>query len=230
MQRSLNLYIMKKNINKIDKYLSSGVITFLLRGFLLLYFALIVNYQIVRLSVDDSHYIDDDSNVEYEYGLVLGTTPSIRGKEYPFFWHRIDAAVKLYENGNVKKLIVSGRVGERGYHEPLAMKKALLKRGIPEDCIVMDKHGDRTIYSIYRAKHVFKLNRFIIISQKFHNERALTIAKHYDLNCVAFNAENDSFIPLGRVVIREHLARVKMYFDFILKTKVPEQNDSFLHN
>ncbi len=216
---------MKELYKKIDKYLSSGVITVILWGFILLYLGMIVNYQVVRLSAGNDQFITIDSDEVFEYGIVLGTTPSIRGKIYPFFWHRIDAAVELYEKGTIRKVIVSGRKGEKGYNEPGVMKKALQERGIPEDRIIQDKHGDRTIYSIYRAKHVFKLQECVIISQKFHNERALAIARHYDLDCVAFNAQNDSFIPLARSITREHFARVKMYLDFILKTKVPEKVD-----
>ena len=208
----------------VDRAVSSKFVTIALWIIVLFYLAVIINYQVIRVRSEDRILEIKDIERKYEYGLVLGTTPEIRGKVYPFFWNRIDAAVSLYESGKISGVIVSGRVGSKKYNEPMSMKNALMKRGIPENRIICDNFGDRTLFSIYRAKHVFGLNSFLIISQKFHNERALAIARHFELDCKAFSAENDSFIPLARVIIREHFARVRMLFDFVIKTKVPEKN------
>ena len=107
-----------------------------------------------------------------EAGLLLGTTPQTRiGRLVNrFFVFRIDAAEKLYKAGKISTILISGDEDSLdGVNEVENMKEALVARGIPEQAILLDGQGFRTLASIERASQVYGLNTFTIISQKFHN-------------------------------------------------------------
>ena len=163
------------------------------------------------------------SNIPYrEVGLLLGTTPQTRiGRlENRFFLFRIDAAEKLYKAGKVAKILISGDEDSLdGVNEVESMKEALMARGVPESAIMLDGKGFRTLASIERANRVFGLRSFTIISQQFHNERALYQAEHMGLDIVdpiAFNAESPRTAMATLIYIREFLARVKLFIDLLL--------------
>ena len=84
----------------------------------------------------------------------------------------------------------------------------------------MDGKGFRTLDSVVRMSKVFDANSFTIISQQFHNERALYLATHLDLetkNVQAFHAQSPTTNFAFITYVREYLARVKMFIDIITK-------------
>lgn len=163
---------------------------------------------------------DNIDSVQYrEVGLLLGTTPQTRigNRRNLFFKYRIDAAEDLYKAGKIGKILISGDENSLdGINEPECMRDSLVARGVPTEDIVLDGKGTRTIYSIINANQVYGLKSFTIISQKFHNERALYQAEHLGLdveNLQAFNATSPSSKWAIRIYVREYFARVKMFWD-----------------
>jgi len=157
----------------------------------------------------------------YNVALLLGTSKYIkRGKINYFYKYRIDSTVKLFKNGKIKAILVSGDNATKYYNEPARMRKDLIKRGIPKDKIYLDFAGFRTLDSILRAKNIFGLNKFIIVSQKFHLERALFITKAYKIDAIGFKARSlPNTAASLRMHLREYLARVKAFLDvYILHT------------
>lgn len=147
-------------------------------------------------------------------GMLLGTSRHLNnGQNNPFFYNRIKAAAALYFSGKIRYILVSGDNRYFSYNEPREMRRELMRAGIPDTCIVMDFAGFRTLDSVIRAKKVFGLKRLTIISQEFHNERAIYIAHFYNIDAVAYNAID----PPGnfglQVQLREYLARAKMIID-----------------
>ncbi len=156
-------------------------------------------------------------------GLVLGTSKKVsNGTNNAFFTYRIRAATELYKAGKVKYFIVSGDNGHSSYNEPRDMLEALVKAGIPKANVFMDYAGFRTLDSVVRSKKVFGCNDVTIISQPFHNERALYIAKHYGINAVGFNAQDVLTMRGKKTILREYLARVKMMLDLYLLNTGPK--------
>lgn len=148
--------------------------------------------------------------------VLLGTNPKSRftGHENFFYRARIDAAVALWEEGKFRRLIVSG-ARRPGYDEPAAMKADLTKRGVPNSVIVTEGGGQRTYSSVENVKDVYHEDSFIVISQKWHNERFIYIAGHLGIHAVGMNAE-DLRDPLAQLThVRELLARVRMFMDFL---------------
>lgn len=149
-------------------------------------------------------------------GLLLGTSKFSRtGEVNPFFARRIDAAVHLFQQGKIDFILVSGDNAHASYNEPSAFRKELIARGIPAARIYLDFAGFRTLDSVIRAREVFGQTSLTVISQQFHNERAIFIARNYGIDAIGFNAEDVSGWRGFRVKLREALARVKVVFDLI---------------
>lgn len=154
-----------------------------------------------------------------EVGLVLGTTHRGRGGGgNPFFLHRIAAATELYRAGKVRYLLVSGDNGMPSYNEPREMRRALMAAGIDSSRIVLDFAGFRTLDSVVRAREVFGQQRFTVISQRFHNERAVYLARRLGMEAIGYNADDPGTSRGLRVWIRERLARVKVFIDLMTGT------------
>lgn len=154
-------------------------------------------------------------------GLVLGTSKrASSGGPNLFFEARMDAAAALYKAGKVEYLLVSGDNGEDSYNEPSDMREALVGRGVPKGRIYLDYAGFRTLDSVLRAREVFGQSRFTVVSQAFHNERAVFIARHFGLEVVGFNAADVGGAAGARVNDREILARTQLVLDlYVLNTQ-----------
>ena len=101
------------------------------------------------------------------------------------------------------------------------MAEYLIELGVPEDIIIKDYAGFRTLDSVVRAKKVFNCSSLIIVSQEFHNKRAIFIADHYDLDAVAYNAR-DVQRRTGSFHWREFLARPLMILDLFVFNSKPK--------
>jgi len=126
-----------------------------------------------------------------EVALVLGTSPKMKsGQSNPYFTKRMDAAALLYHHGKIKKIIVSGEKS-KGYNEPEAMKNYLIyQEGVPGEIIIEDPKGFNTYKSILRCKDIYKKKNVIIVSQGFHNLRALFFARNNNMNALGFDAQD----------------------------------------
>jgi SanA protein len=155
-----------------------------------------------------------------ETGLLLGTSNYIGKNPNYYYLYRIDAAVELYQTGKIKYILVSGDNRKNNYNEPLMIKRDLMKRGVPEKIIFLDYAGFRTFDSVVRSKKVFGQNSITIISQKFHNERAIFIANHNNIQAIGYNAKEVPGRNGLKTRIRERFARIKAVLDvFILNTQ-----------
>jgi SanA protein len=195
---------------------------FLLLAGLLIGVILLVNWRINRFA--KPFLYDDIAQVpENEVGLVLGTSKRLAdGRKNLYFQYRIEAAVKLYKAGKIKYVLVSGDNAQMSYNEPRDMKKSLVKRGIPEEVIYLDFAGFRTFDSVVRAKKIFGQNHITIISQKFHNQRALYIASQNGMQAIGFNARDVNLQNGFKTMVREKFARIKVFLDLYIFNTQPK--------
>ena len=136
-----------------------------------------INDSIISNSTQLQTYSFIEDIPQKKVGLVLGTSKYIsNGQDNLFYVYRLNAAKELFENQKVEFLILSGDNSTNQYNEPQTMKTDLVELGIPEDKIFLDYAGFRTLDSVIRAKEIFSEDDFTIISQEFHNQRALFIA------------------------------------------------------
>lgn len=168
-------------------------------------------------------YIYDDWSLlpDNDVGLVLGTSPLTRGgAPNPQFYGRIHAAAQLYQLGKIKRIIVSGANPDSTYNEPRAMRRELVKSGVPPGAIYMDFAGFRTLDSVARAQVIFGLDRVTIITQRYHAYRSVFVAKKLHMKVAAYAAPSDEIGYFNRTMLREVLARVRVVLDiYVLHTE-----------
>ena len=182
---------------------------------------LICNHIVVK-NAKGKVFSETDSITPTKWGLLLGTTPQTRigNRQNLFYKNRIDAAVQLYKAGKIEKILVSGAEKSlEGVNEVVCMRDSLVARGVDAGAIVLDGKGNRSLESVVRAVNVYGIHRFIVISQRFHNERAIYQAEHLDLDVsgiTGFNADDVHTSTSFLIYLREYLARVKMFLDLFL--------------
>jgi SanA protein len=160
---------------------------------------------------------DNIDNIPHnKVGLLLGTSKySSKGVINLYYKYRIDAIIELFNAHKIDFILISGDNSMIEYNEPQTIRKDLIARGIPDDKIYLDYAGFRTWDSVIRAKKVFEENSFTVVSQKFHNERAIFIGSFNNMNIIGYNAKDVS-IKYGRKTnFRELFARIKLIIDII---------------
>lgn len=146
--------------------------------------------------------------------LLLGTSKKLRnGNDNLYFKYRIDACLELFRSGKVSHILISGDNGSKEYNEPQDMKNELISRGIPEEKITLDYAGFDTYDSVLRAKMIFGQDAFIVVSQKFHNQRAVYIARRNGIHAYGYNARDVKKMNGLKTKIREFFACVKAYLE-----------------
>lgn len=205
--------IWRRRIKKILRYLLLAFGTVVL-------FVVIINIWVVRSA--SSHVFDEVDDVPpANVAVLLGTSRLVGGRKNVFFFTRIEAAATLYKAGKIKKIIVSGDNSKMNYNETDDMRRELVKLGVADEDIVNDHAGFRTLDSVLRAKSVFGQERIIVVSQRFHIQRAIFIAKAHGIEADGYVAADPAQRSAYRkVMAREYLARVKAFLDcYILGTQ-----------
>ncbi len=210
---------MKKFKKKIYKYFK--ILSFLSIVLIILsIIAIVYADNTIEKSAKGLLYSDSDSIKSNKVGLLLGTSKYIARNRTNFFYkYRIDAAIELFKKGKIKAVLVSGDNRKKTYNEPNNIKNDLIAGGIPDSVIYLDYAGFRTYDSMIRAYKVFGQSKFTVISQKFHNERAIYIAKKLGLDVVGFNAKDVVQYSTFKTKVREKFARVKVFWDLFTSAK-----------
>ena len=168
------------------------------------------------VSMDELNYTKDDPA---DCAMILGASIYADRTPTPMLKDRLDRGIELYKKGVVKKLLMSGDNGQVNYNEVEAMKEYALKHGVKAKDIFLDHAGFSTYESVYRAKAVFNVKKMIIVTQIYHEYRALYIAKRLNLNAVGVAAEDINYSGDTMRECREILARDKDFLKCIVKPK-----------
>ncbi|GAB0155571.1 ElyC/SanA/YdcF family protein [Chryseobacterium sp. Alg-005] len=178
-------------------------------------FIAFANYSIKKQSDPFVSYTISDVPTT-KTALLLGTSKTLsNGMPNAYFYNRIQATVDLYKSGKIQYVIVSGDNSRKDYNEPEDMQLTLMKYGIPQDKIFMDFAGFRTLDSVVRAKEIFGQKKLVIISQKFHNERAVFLARKNGMEAYGYNAPDVNKYAGLKTNIREYIAKAKTYWDLL---------------
>ena len=162
-------------------------------------------------------YTDASAIPHRRVALVLGCPKRVPGGwSNPFFENRMAAAAELYHQRKIDFLVVSGDNHIQGYDEPTDMKEALVQRGVPFERIYLDYAGFRTLDSVVRVKEIFLQDKITIVSQRFHNERAIFLASHHGIDAIGFDAPDVAPEYALKTLFREQFARVKAALDVYL--------------
>ena len=178
---------------------------------------------LIRAAAKGRTYSDVSAIPHRRVGLLLGCSQRLSdGRANLFFAYRVAAAAELFKAHKVDYVIVSGDNHVAGYDESTDMKHALADAGVPEERVYCDYAGFRTLDSVVRAKDVFGQTNLTIVSQEFHNQRAIYIARAHGMDALGFNARDVDSFNSFRTKLREQLARVKTVLDVHLLRTHPK--------
>lgn len=178
--------------------------------------AITINIYVVLRTKKQIITIEDNDLKDIDCILVLGA--SIRNnKPSPMLEDRLKTSMEIFNNKITDRILVSGDHTEENYDEVNVMKKYLIENNIPSEKIFMDHAGISSYDSIYRAKKIYKANRIIIVTQKYHLYRSLYIAKKLDIEAYGVVADKREYQNQSKRDIREFLARIKDFFKCIYK-------------
>lgn len=178
---------------------------------------IVLSNMIINYNAKSKLYNSTATIPKNKVGLLLGTAKYLaRGKVNLYYKNRLDAAIELFNSKKIDFIVVSGDNSTKNYNEPATFKKDLIAAGIPEEKIFLDYAGFRTLDSVVRIKEIFNQSSVTIISQEFHNQRALYLAKHFKIDAIGYNAKKVTGQLALKVQLREYLARVKVFIDILL--------------
>lgn len=197
-------------------------------GFLLIVIMAIIYANLVVTSHKKFTYTELSKLPKQNACLVLGTSKFLsNGNLNLFYQYRMDATVEAFTAGKCSKIVVSGDNRRNDYNEPKQMKQSLIAMHIPSEVIFCDYAGGRTLDSVLRFKHVFGQSSGIVISQEFHNERAIYIGKSNGINLTGFNAKEVDAYNGFRTKFREIFSRARAVADVeILHSKARHYGES----
>lgn len=208
--------MMRKKIKKVFKIVCIIVVILVCSVTALILFA---NWKIPH---DTKQYVYSDVNQipHQKAALVLGAAKNIGSRQNLYFTYRMAAAKELYDAGKVDAFILSGDNSTKTYNEPEDMRQSLIELGVPDSIIYLDYAGLRTLDSVVRSKLIFGQDSIIIVSQKFHNERAIFLAQYYGMTAYAYNAKDLRLNRKSvRTKMREKFAKAKVFIDLITNKK-----------
>jgi vancomycin permeability regulator SanA len=170
-------------------------------------------------SAAESYLIEEKNaaDLNAECILVLGAGLKADGTPNYMLKDRLDKGIELYKSGAAPKLLLSGDNGQEEYDEVNAMKKYALDAGVPAEDIFMDHAGFSTYESVYRARGIFLVHKAIIITQKYHQYRALYAARELGIEAYGVSCDTREYAGQSYRNVREILARTKDFMKLIIK-------------
>ncbi|HTQ96692.1 MAG TPA: ElyC/SanA/YdcF family protein [Candidatus Acidoferrum sp.] len=185
-------------------------------------FSLFAARFVISRASQDKTYTDVAAIPHRHVALVLGCPKKVVGGYInPYFENRMSAAASLFFNNKADYLVVSGDNHTQSYDEPTDMKNALIEKGVPPDRIYLDYAGFRTLDSVVRVKEIFGQDNVTIVSQNFHNQRAIFLATHHGIDAIGFDAPDVAPQYAGKTELREQFAKVKALLDVYIFHKQP---------
>ncbi len=186
----------------------------------------LIPFLAMRIMGERYTFADIASVPQSDVGIVLGASV-VQGKPSPVLAARVEAAVRLYEAGKIKRILVTGDDEQPNYDEVTPVSRYLLDAGIPLEDIILDHGGLDTYSSMYRARNVFDVSSATIITQDFHMPRALFLARELAMDAYGFTAAGGGM--LTREYSREIPASIKAGID-LLMTREPRYLEENISN
>lgn len=172
-------------------------------------------------------YTSEDAPAK-RVALVFGAGLTRDGRPTAVLYDRVAAAVALYRDGKVDKLLMSGDNRFVEYNEPAAMRQTALELGVPAEDIVMDFAGRRTYDSCYRARAIFGVTDVILVTQAFHLPRALFLCEAFGLHAVGVAADLRPYRRSSQLIwsAREFVATAAAWWDVYIGRPLPVLGDA----
>ena len=154
----------------------------------------------MRVFVSRYLYISNTAIPQAQVAIVLGASV-VENEPSPILAARANAAIQLFQDGKVSKILVTGDNATTNYNEVNPVERYLLAAGIPAQDIFLDHAGFDTYSSMYRAKAVFQAQSAIIVTQDFHLPRAVFLARALGIQAYGYDAEGSgTFFDYAREI------------------------------
>ncbi|QYS89588.1 SanA/YdcF family protein [Flavobacterium davisii] len=176
-----------------------------------------VNYYI-KSTTEDLIYTSDTKIPTNKVGIIFGA--GINGNQpSKYLKDRLDAGIQLYNKHKIEKILLSGDNGRDEYDELTVMKNYCYQNGVDTTKIYIDYAGFDTYSTLYRAKSIFKIKNAILISQKYHLNRAIYIGSQKGLDVIGYSANKGAYKGYKYVCFREYFSRFKSVMDVFRNRK-----------
>lgn len=149
--------------------------------------------------------------------IILGAGVRMDGNPTKMLADRLEVGVALYKKGAAPKILLSGDNGKIEYNELKAMRKYVVDAGVPEKDIFMDYAGFSTYESMYRAKAIFCVKRAVVVTQKYHESRALYTGEKLGISVCGVTSDQETYHAQFNRDVREIIARDKDLIKCIFK-------------
>lgn len=167
-------------------------------------------------------YQVDQAPVE-RVAIVFGAGLRRDGTPTAILRDRVETGVRLYRDGKVEKLLMSGDNSVEYYNEPEAMRQYAVSLGVPDQAIVLDYAGQRTYDTCFRAKAIFGVKSALLVTQKFHLPRALFLCNMLGITASGVEANNLNYRNMSLLIwnVREQLATAAAFLDLYVDKPSP---------
>ncbi len=153
--------------------------------------------------------------------IVFGARVWDDGTPSNSLYDRVLTGVELYRAGRVKKLLMSGDKTGENYDEPAAMKKMALELGVAESDIILDGDGKRTYDTCYRAKEIFEVQKAILVTQDYHQPRALYLCNSLGIDSLGITANRRTYDGENYYHFREFFSVASAWFEINFLSSPP---------
>lgn len=145
--------------------------------------------------------------------VIFGAGVTSDGRPMNALYDRVLVGVELYRAGRVRKLLMTGDNSRKGYDEPTVMKNTAMEMGVPEQDIVLDFAGRRTYDSCYRAREIFDVKRAVIVTQGYHQARALYLCSNFGIDSIGVDANRRTYDRYDYWQFREVFSIVSAWWE-----------------
>lgn len=215
---------MGENTIKIRKIFSKTKVLKLIFVFLLIFIFQFICVDFLVINKANKYIVDKNSVPRVECIIIPGAYVYPDGRLSDILKDRVDTALEIHKENSNLKILVTGDHGNLQYDEVNNMRKYLEKKGIESSSIFLDHAGFSTYESIYRAKHIFKVNSAVIVTQDYHLKRSVYLAREMGIECYGVKADKHIYVDIVKYKLRESLA---IYKDFIA-VNILKPNPKFL--
>jgi vancomycin permeability regulator SanA len=170
----------------------------------------------ISLMTNGIRYIKPEEVPQEQLAMIFGAGLLANGEPTPMLADRVEAGVKLYQIGRVKKLLMTGDNSKVSYNEVRSMQQYAHDLGVPTKDITLDYAGFSTYESCYRAHKIFGLHKAVVITQNYHLPRAIYTCRQFGLDTVGLGTPDIEIYGLWGMIPdlrREMLANVKALWE-----------------
>jgi len=170
-----------------------------------------INYYVKSIT-NPLIYHNPNEVPDTKVGIIFGA--GINGDQpSKYLKDRLDAGITLYKSNKISRILLSGDNGSDEHDELTVMKKYCYANGVDTTKIFLDYAGFDTYSTMFRAKHIFKIDKAVLVSQEYHLNRAIYIGNKLGVQSIGLSANVGQYHNYTYVRFRECFTICKAVLD-----------------